>query len=58
MTGKRRLSVCPQCGGSRTVPKQVQRIERGPDGKRVSVTEAVQVDCPTCDGSGRVVDYG
>lgn len=57
MAGKRRLNICPECNGRTTVEKRVQRVLRREGGKQQVITETVDVDCPTCDGSGRVVDF-
>jgi len=57
MAGKRRLNHCPQCNGTGTIPKRVQRVIRREGGKQQVFTETVDVDCPTCDGSGTVVDF-
>jgi len=58
VAGKRRLNHCPDCNGTGTVPKRVQRVIKRPEGKEQVITETIQVDCPTCDGSGTVVDFG
>ncbi len=60
-TRRRSLRTCPQRSAAGTIPKQVraQRTEIDKDGttETVTYTATVQVDCPTCAGSGQAVDF-
>lgn len=42
------LYTCPSCNGNRT--KKVRKASR----RKGESDEEVEVDCPTCDGSGKI----
>lgn len=53
MAKKPRMNICHNCGGACFVV--VVRAARV-NGKDMTVAE--RVACPTCDGSGRIVEFG
>lgn len=61
MAGKRRLNRCPAGCSNGQIPRKVKAVRTVTDkdgrSRQESYTETVMSDCPTCDGSGQVVDF-
>lgn len=44
--------VCSKCNGTGTETIERMRVEKGPDGKPISVTYANEETCSGCNGFG------